>query len=156
MIHHSILITSFNLSRYISFNSILCNICLIICFIIRFHLLLLYSLDTATFEYGSKRRGGGSFFMQIASVSATGKTTRSILVTNVFISRERKCRSGVHPMTFAHNHSRAFRYRFFIISGTFIRWNTWEVRNEYSRINGVRNFLLVCTLYIFITDPSQF
>lgn len=81
------------------------------------------------------------FFMRIASVSATGKTARFILVSDVFISRERKCRSGVHPMTFAHNHSRTFQYRFFILPGTFIRWNTWEVRNEYSRINGIRNFL---------------
>jgi len=77
-----------------------------------------------------KRWCGESFFMQIASVSATGKTTRFILVSDIFISRERKCRSGVHPMTFAHNHSRTFRYSFFILPGTFIRWNTWEVRSQ--------------------------
>lgn len=75
-----------------------------------------------------------------------------VIVSDVFISRERKCRSGVHPMTFAHNHSRAFRYRFFILSGTFIRWNTWEVRNEYSRPNGVRNSLLARFRYSMLSD----
>lgn len=82
-----------------------------------------------TFEYESDE-AENRFFMQIASVSATGKTARSILVSDVFISRERKCRSGVHPMTFAHNHSRTFHNIAFSSSPcAFI--NTWEVRNEY-------------------------
>lgn len=54
-----------------------------------------------------------------------------------YSSRERgnAAHPGAHPMTFAHNHSRAFRYRFFILPGTFIRWSTWEVRDECSRPN---------------------
>lgn len=103
---------------------------------------------------GTERRGRGSFFMQIASVNATRKITRSILVFDVFISRERKCRFGVHPMTFAHNHSRAFQYCFFILTGTFIRWNMWEVRRERSRISSVGSFVSVSSAFDYIFEFS--